>query len=360
MKALKTIVISILCVVGFPVRAEYQMQLQGTLSGNQRLTAVVDGEEVNFTFDTGCSSLTINQVLFDELVRKGVVKRSDLSETCEAEMANGEMHDVRYFTIKSLKMGDYVWHNVRASVGVHDRPDADPLLGQAILSRCEYFAISNGVLVFEPKPDDVQQAIYYCDMHHTDTTFAGNQKLEEKMRPYLASFSPRYLIFYAQALEYINQERQAIPIYEQLLQSDTYYDEEGKVFRQKVNAKVNYADQLYNAEAYDECEKVLHDILREAPLTQPVYEHGMEYAHSTLCYLYWQTKEYDKAEQATMQYADYLLAPKTWQYLETHVITPNKDLARLLHHLSQWHAYKENEQKAALYDKMAKHAGYKE
>lgn len=336
---------------------EHRVALKESLSGNKYMTAYVDGVKVNFTLDTGCSSLSINQLLFEELVRKGVVQWSDLSEVGEAELANGEMHDVRHFTVKRLQLGDYVFHNVRASLGVNDRADADPLLGQTVLNRCTYYTVRDGMFAFEPKQEAEQQALYFCDMHHSDTSLAVNRQMVEKLRPYEARLSARYMVIYGQALEVIDEEKHAIPLYEQLLQSGAYEDADGALFRRKVNAKTNYADQLYNAEAYEECEKILYEVLREARQTEPVFKNGLDYAYSTLCYLYWQIKEYDKAEQTTLRYVEHVITPHTWEYLESHSIEPNADLARLLHHLSLWHGHQDHPTEAERYEKMAKNAG---
>ena len=341
-------------------KAEYRVTLQEALSGNKHVVAYVDGVKVDFTLDTGCSTLTISKNLFEELVRKGAVKRSELSEVGEAELANGEMHDVQYFTIKRLQLGDYVMHNVRASIGVHARPDADPLLGQSVLNRCEYYAISNnGQLIFEPKPEEEQKALVIAQTFSNDTSYANNAKIVEALRPYAERLSPRHLIIYAQALEYINEERTAIPIYTYLINSDVFSDEDGKVYQRLMNAKVNYAEQLYHQEAYGECETLLHEIIRESK-QEPIYTRGLNYSYNTLCYLYWQTKEYDKAEKATLQYCNYLLSPRTWEYLENHAIEADENLAKLLNHLSKYCSYNDEEAKAKRYERMARNAGFKE
>lgn len=357
-KGFRNIVILVLCsLFVWTARAEeHSVPLQESMSGNKHLIAYADGVKVRFTFDTGCSSLTINKVLFEELVRKGMVKWSDLSDIGEAELANGEMHDVRYFTIKRLQIGDYTMRNVRASLGVHDRADADPLLGQGVLNRFNAYLIQDGKLYFDPRPDEIQQAMYFCDIHHADTTFAMNQQIVNKLQPYINQLGNRYRIMYVQALEYTNREDIAIPLYQQLLTDGTYEDEDGSLFKRKLNAMVNYAEQLYHAERYAECEEVLFDLRHESQLQDPVYERGLRYAHSTLCYVYWQTKEYDKAEQATMDYVEYVVAPHEWKWLLNHKIAANDDLVKLLHHLAKWYRYNDNEEKAKQFDKMAKNA----
>ena len=338
------------------IQAEYKVTLKESSSGNKHVTAFVEGVKVDFTFDTGCSSLTVNRDIFENLVKKGAVQWSDLSEVSEAELANGEMHDVRTFTIKYLKIGDYVMRNVRASLGVNDRPDADPLFGQSIFGRLESYTIRGNEWIFTPKPEDEQKALALAGQFCNDTTFAANKRMADALRPFAERLSPRHLIIYAQALEYSNLDGEAIPVYEQLLKNTAYFDEEGKIQKRLLNARLNYADQLYNKEAYAECEEALKTLMRESK-KEPVYERGLEYAYSTLCYLYWQTKEYSKAEQATLNYANYLLAPHTWEWLEHHAIEPNADLARLLEHLGKWYRHNDNEEKAKKYEKLAKNAG---
>ena len=77
---LRVIVVVLCSIVVWTTKAvEHRVALKESLSGNKYMTAYVDGVKVNFTLDTGCSSLSINQLLFEELVRKGVVQWSDLS-----------------------------------------------------------------------------------------------------------------------------------------------------------------------------------------------------------------------------------------------------------------------------------------
>ena len=358
MKGRIYIVIFVLCslFVGTTRAKEYSVPLQESMSGNKHLVAYADGVKVRFTFDTGCSSLTINKTLFEELVRKGMVKWSDLSDLAEAELANGEMHDVRYFTIKRLQIGDYTMRNVRASLGVNDRADADPLLGQGVLNRFNAYLVQDGKLYFDPRPEEMQQAMYFSDIHHSDTTFAVNQQIVNKLQPYINQLGNRYRIIYGQALEYTNREDIAIPLYRQMLNGGAFEDEDHSLFQRKLNAMVNYAEQLYHAERYTECKEVLLDLKHESQLPDPVYERGLRYAHSTLCYVYWQTKEYDQAEKATMDYVEYVVAPHEWRWLLNHKIAANDDLVKLLRHLAKWYRYNDNEEKAQQFDKMAKNA----
>ena len=59
------IVIVVLCslFVGTTWAKEYSVPLQESMSGNKHLVAYADGVKGRFTFDTGCSSLTINKTL---------------------------------------------------------------------------------------------------------------------------------------------------------------------------------------------------------------------------------------------------------------------------------------------------------
>jgi len=350
-------VVCALCFVS--TRAEYRVTLQEELNGNKRVTASVDGVKVNFTFDTGCSTLSLNAQIFEELVRKGVVKRSDLSEESESELANGETHLVRSFTIKRLQIGDCVLHNVRASVGVYDRPDADPLLGQSVLSRLERYTISGNILSFEPKPEAEQKALALAIEAHTDTSFAVNARVVEALRPYQDQLTPRYMIYFAKALEFTNHDEEAVEWYDKVLRSPQFIDEEGTIHKRKMSAMISVAEHLYQAQDFAACEVLLQEIVKEAK-KEPTYDRGLRYAYSSLCYVYNQMENYAKEEQAILRYANYLLAPKTYEYLEHHKIEPNEDLAQLLNHISKYHAHKQNEEKAKQYERMAKNAGWKE
>lgn len=350
------LLLAVCCVCGW---AEYSVPMMEALSGAKSVYASVEGLKVLFTFDTGCSSLLLNQNIFNELVRMGAVRREDLSAESEAELANGESHLVRNFTIPRLKIGGCVLHNVRASVGVYDRPDADPLLGQAVLERFRSYTISNGRLSFDAKPEGEQQALALASSLRSDTTRNGNRQIVNALKPYKDRLSPRYLLLLAKACDYTDDFRQSIALYDVLLSSDSFIDEDHTVYDRRITAKMNLADMLYADESSVECELALFALIKEAK-QEPVSHEALRYSYSTLCYLYWKVKNYEKAEWATMQYADYLLAPNTHEWLEEHAMTPNEDLAKLLNHLSKYHSYQGHATKAERYKRMSIHAGWKE
>ena len=209
-----------------PVMAEesYSVPLTESYSGGRYIRANIDGIEVNFIFDTGCSSLFINQSVFNELLRRGIVKRKDLSKANEAELANGQSHAVRHFNIKRMQIGDCVLHDIQASVGIGDQPNATCLFGQAVLERFAYYSIAGNKIYFEPKPEAEQQALVIANQLSEDTARAQQQRIVEALQPYADWLSPRYLVIYAYALYHTDQYEQAMAIFRYLLDSGEFED----------------------------------------------------------------------------------------------------------------------------------------
>jgi len=324
------------------VMAEYSVPMKEDYSGNKTIEAVVNGVKVNFAFDTGSSSLLLNRNIFEELLRRGQIRMEDLSAEGEAEMANGETHVVRSFIVKRLQIGECELHNIQASVGVNDQPDATPLFGQTVLERFTVYTIKDGRLFFQVKPDDEQQALRTAHRLRKDTTKAGNRRVVEALAPYVKRLSPRYLFIYADALYKTDSYEQAIRVYRQLQESESYQDTDNALMERIINAEVELAEEMYNNKSYAACEQLLKRIIEESK--QPVYDYGLKYAYYSLCFVYLQQENYRQAEESVAQYADY-------------VAGPNERLAQLYQYLSRYYASIEDYDNAQKYKKLAEMAG---
>lgn len=337
----------LLILLPLTLSAQYSVPLMEAKNGNQYLNTQVDGIDVEFTFDTGCSSVLINQEIFDEMRRRNLIKLSDLSEKGEAIIANGEAMNVRHFIIKELKIGTCVLHNVSASIGVDAKPSAMPLLGQSALERFNSYTIKENKLYFQTKPEQEQNALFIANKYRNDTTIANQQKVVEALTPYEGRLSFRYLGILADALNITGAYEQAIDIYERLLNSSSYKEDKQFLLHQKISAENSLADKLYEDAKYMESEQWLLRIIEQAK-QDASFEDKLDYAYYSLFFVYMKQEEYTKAEECVQQYAK-------------QVRVPNKHLAQVCYYLSRYFSNIEDYESAQRYKKLCDSSGgYKE
>lgn len=328
-------------LIPLAVLAEYSVPLVEDYSSNKTIEATVNGIKVLFAFDTGSTSLLLNRNIFDELVKKGQIKEADLSTEKEAEMANGETHLVRSFTVKRLQVGECVLRNIQASVGVNDQPDATPLFGQTVLERFSSYTVKNNRFYFQPKSDEEQDALCIAHRLRKDTTRVNNQKIVDALKPFVKHLSPRYMIIYADALSNTNAYEQAIRIYRQLLESDSFIDDDNTIRVHIINAEVGLAEDLYDKKSYEACEQLLKQIIEESK--KPVYDYGVQYGYYSLCFVYLQQKDYKKAE-------------KTIKEFEGYTTLPDARLAQLYQYMHQYYTSIDDDTNAQKYKKLSEQA----
>lgn len=342
------------------LRAQFSVPLTEEDNGNKYITASVNGLPVNFTFDTGCSSLSLNSTIFNELLRRGLIRSEDVYGEGEAEIAGGFSHTVRYFIVKRLQVGDCELHNIRASVGVNDRPDATPLFGQAVLERFSYYTVSNNRLSFKPKTEEEQLALYKAGRFKDDTTKTAQQMIIEALKPYADHLSPRYQLIYADALRNCEQYPQSIAVLQRLMNSETYQPGTYSLMERIVNTEAKYIEQLYEDSLYKECEQIIYTVLKQAG-NDPKMAIEAEYAYTVLCFSQIQQDDYTRAAASAEKYADYILAPNTCKDLLTRPFREHKRLAQLFYYLSRHFHYAEDYEAAQRYKTMCEHVGgYKE
>lgn len=221
---MKRMCIWLMLMVPAVLRAEYTVPLYEDYSGNRYLRAEVDGTRVLFTFDSGCSGVTVSRSVFEEMLSRGVVTEDDLLREEEAVLANGEYHAMHTFVIKRLRLGDCTLHNIPASVGLNDNKDAPSLLGQTVLERFRSYTVAGNRFRFQPKPEEEQQALFTADVLREDTTTAARQQIIEVLAPLVRHLSPRYLVLYANALDHLQAYDRSIDIYERLFEQEAYLD----------------------------------------------------------------------------------------------------------------------------------------
>jgi clan AA aspartic protease (TIGR02281 family) len=118
------------------------------MSGGTFVVPVLINDKISldFTIDSGASSVVIPADVFGTLIRTGTIDDSDLMGKKTFALADGSTQTQDTFRIKTLKIGDRVLHDVEASVA----PAAGGLLlGQSFLRRFRSWSMDNqrGVLV---------------------------------------------------------------------------------------------------------------------------------------------------------------------------------------------------------------------
>jgi clan AA aspartic protease (TIGR02281 family) len=105
---------------------------------------------LDFAVDSGASDVSIPADVFSTLLRTGTVKASDIIGEQTLEMADGSQSTLPTFTIRSLKVGDKVIENVKATVAPSK---GTLLLGQSFLGRFKSWSLDNAnhVLVLNPQ-----------------------------------------------------------------------------------------------------------------------------------------------------------------------------------------------------------------
>jgi clan AA aspartic protease (TIGR02281 family) len=96
---------------------------------------------LDFALDSGASDVSVPADVFSTLTRTGTVKPADIVGKQSYTLADGSTSQSLTFIIRTLKVGDHVVENVRASVAPAQGP---LLLGQSFLAHFSSWSIDNG------------------------------------------------------------------------------------------------------------------------------------------------------------------------------------------------------------------------
>lgn len=110
--------------------------IQLTLNEKNRLyniDAEVNGVEMTFILDTGCSSVLISHVELAYLKRNGAISDYDYVGEVSSTNADGVTSTIDMYNIKTLVIGNYTLNNIQCAVS--NEPSALLLLGQDVLSK---------------------------------------------------------------------------------------------------------------------------------------------------------------------------------------------------------------------------------
>ncbi|MDD2475319.1 MAG: retropepsin-like aspartic protease [Dysgonamonadaceae bacterium] len=106
--------------------------------GVYEIPCKINGTSMNFIFDTGASDITISLTEAMFLYKQGTLKDNDFLGTQKYQIANGAIEEGTVINLSTVKIGDRILHNVKASI-IHNM-EAPLLLGQSALR--EYGKIS--------------------------------------------------------------------------------------------------------------------------------------------------------------------------------------------------------------------------
>ena len=96
---------------------------------------------VNFVLDSGAADVTLPEETIQALVRAGTIGSFDYIGSDTYQLADGSTVVSRTVRLHSIKVGNRVLENVKASIA---RGNAPPLLGQSFLGRFKGWSIDNG------------------------------------------------------------------------------------------------------------------------------------------------------------------------------------------------------------------------
>jgi len=99
-----------------------------------------DALKLDFIVDSGASDVSIPADVVLTLIRTRTIEEGDFIGTEKYSLADGSTASSRTFMIRSLKVGDKVVNNVRASIAELAAP---LLLGQSFLSKFKSWSQDN-------------------------------------------------------------------------------------------------------------------------------------------------------------------------------------------------------------------------
>ena len=109
--------------------------------GTFEIPCDINGLALQMIFDTGASDVTISSVEANFMFKNGYLSEKDIKGKKYYQIANGQISEGTTITLREVKIGDAVLHNVDASVVKSQR--APLLLGQSAMERFGTITIDN-------------------------------------------------------------------------------------------------------------------------------------------------------------------------------------------------------------------------
>ena len=118
-------------------------------NGVRYIPMKINGQELNFIFDTGASSICISTLEAIILVKNGLLSEKDVIGQQGYVDANGGFSVGTVINLKTVQIGNKELNNVEATI--IENPRAECLLGQTVLSRFGKYTIDNqnNEIIFE-------------------------------------------------------------------------------------------------------------------------------------------------------------------------------------------------------------------
>lgn len=118
-------------------------------NGVRYIPIKINGQELNFVFDTGASSICISTLEASVLYKNGTLTKKDFISTENFLDASGNINEGLKIKLRTIQIGDKIIENVEATI--IKNPDAVCLLGQTALSKFGKYTIDNenNVIIFE-------------------------------------------------------------------------------------------------------------------------------------------------------------------------------------------------------------------
>ena len=109
--------------------------------GTFEIPCDINGLALQMIFDTGASDVTISSVEANFMLKNGYLSEKDIKGKKYYQIANGQLSEGTTITLREVKIGDAVLHNVDASVVKSQK--APLLLGQSVMERFGTITIDN-------------------------------------------------------------------------------------------------------------------------------------------------------------------------------------------------------------------------
>ena len=109
--------------------------------GTFEIPCDINGLSLQMIFDTGASDVTISSVEANFMLKNGYLSEKDIKGKRYYQVANGQISEGTVITLRDVKIGDAILHNVDASVVKSQR--APLLLGQSAMERFGTITIDN-------------------------------------------------------------------------------------------------------------------------------------------------------------------------------------------------------------------------
>lgn len=99
----------------------------------------INGQELEFIFDTGCSGVSLSLVEAQLLMKQGKLTEDDVLRESYMTIADGSQVPVYIVNLRSVEVAGVVLHDVEASISISQ--EAPILLGQSVMARFGSFTM---------------------------------------------------------------------------------------------------------------------------------------------------------------------------------------------------------------------------